>query len=158
MGYNDRVKIDGTHDLFKLHDVRRYPFFYIELLYVVSTVFGIGMLVISGLAVDRTPGDVSPFWEAAASYSGVLGLVLVALLVAGTGFYGLFKGGYKWRARHMFGQFILRLYTTIGTLSVYGFFPTNWISGALLCLISGVIYLKLRWEVVRWKAYIEENA
>lgn len=90
------------------------------------------------------PPETSAFWQVAASVGGITLLLTAALFVIGVGLYGLFWGGFKWRAYHMFGQFILRLYATIGTLSIYGFYPTQWISGALLCCIAALIYLKLK--------------
>jgi hypothetical protein len=142
------MKRDGVHNIFKPSDVTRYPFFYIEMFYAISTLMGVVIYTIHarGDFAVRVPDGASAAWQIAASEVGVLLLFSVALITTMIGFYGLFKGGFKWRSTHMFLQFMLRLYTTIGMLAVYGFWPTNWISSSLLALISGVIYLKLRKE------------
>ena len=151
------MKIDGAHNLFRIQDVRRYPLFYIELLYVFFNLFGIVALIVNeGIGPRKVPADTSPVWEIAASYSGILLLVLFAAAVTGLGVYGLFWGGFKWRARHMFLQFLLRLYVTIGALSIYGFYPTTWMNSAFLALVASVMYLKLKWESNRWEAYLND--
>ncbi len=142
------MKRDGTHNLFRLSDVTMYPFFYIELAYAISTIVGIVLYIVhAGTEIAaQVPEGASSAWQVAASTGGIAILFGTAFITAGIGLYGLFKGGFKWRSTHMFLQFILRTYTTIGMLSIYGFWPTSWISSFLLALISSIIYLKLRQE------------
>lgn len=150
------MKRNGAYDLFRLHDIRRHPLFYIEMLYVFFTLLGVGLLFAHGIADVDTPPGTSPAWQAAASYIGILALLVVAVVVCGIGVYGLFWGGFKWRARHMFGQFLLRLYALVGTLSIHGLYPTSWVASALLTAIAALIYLRLRWEGERWKTFVED--
>lgn len=149
------MKTNGANKIFRLHDIRRYPIFYVELWYIFSTLLGTGLVLSREVGISQpVPPDTSPLWEAAASYAGVTALLLVAVGVCATGFYGLFWGGFKWRARHMMGQFVLRLYTVIGVLSVYGLYPASWLSNLSLCVIAGVLYLKLKWETARWEEVV----
>jgi hypothetical protein len=151
------MKSNGVHDLFRLHDIRRYPVFYIELSYVVFTLLGVGLIVADGISNDvGVPPGTAPAWEAAASYMGIALLMISAAGIALVGLYGLFKGGYKWRARHMFAQFIIRLYAVIGTISVNGWYPITWVASFMLVVVAAIIYLKLRWEDERWKAFITD--
>jgi hypothetical protein len=124
MQYNGHMKTNGVHNIMRPSDVREYPMFYMELAYA--------------------------FWTLAGLTNGGVGLLLLFSLVAvGIGFYGLFRGGFKWRARHMFLQFIIRLYVVIGSLSIYGIWPTSWIANALGATVASILYLRLRWEAAK---------
>ena len=148
------MKRDGVANLFKPSDIRHYPLFYIELTYAISTLAA-SLLLSLGLIDVEVPGTPGLVWELSGSGLGILTLGLIGISIATLQLYGLFKGGFKWRARAMLAQFSIRLYVTIGLLSVFGLVPTNWLNTAVLCIVAGIIYLRLK---IAMRFFGEDNA
>jgi hypothetical protein len=143
------MKQDGTANIFKPSDIRHYPLFYIELIYAVASIFG-GIVVLTTTVNVNVPGTSSAIWHLAGSDAGLFILGIVFVLLGVGGIWALLKGGFKWRARVMFFQFLFRLYVTIGIISVFGIFPTGtWLNIFVLALVSAVIYLAVGGEAKR---------
>lgn len=143
------MKQDGTHNLMRPSDIRHYPIFYIELLYAIVSIVG-GSLVFLHTIDINVPGGTSAIWQLAGSNIGILALGAVSIILGLFGLYALFKGGFRWRARVMMGQFLLRLYITIGYVAVFGLFPTTWINIIFLALIAAICYLRVSDEARKY--------
>lgn len=136
---------EGGRRYLHLADVRLYPFYYIEWFFHLGGIYG-GLMVLLDRVIVEQPSGPNAVFEIIGTSLGIFLLGLAAVIIGLIGIWGLARDHVRWRSCAMFGQFLLRLYVTIGTWLVYGFVTTGWVSGFTLCLIAGIIWLGLRHE------------
>lgn len=131
--------------LFSIADIRVKPMYYIEFVVGVVSVVG-GLMILGPAFVTRPPTHFFEVFDVIGSEPAIAALGMLAILSGLLTIIGMMGNKLRLRSAGMFLQFMLRLYTLIGVLLVYGLYPLSWLSALTMTLISAIIWLNIKSE------------